>query len=225
MTDVRIYGSIRSVDPVELGASADRLIEAGVDGLHVDIADGVFVPELTFGPAVARALVERTQAPVEVHLMVIDPERYLRDLADAGIARVAFHMEATGYPWRVCSLARSLGLVAGLAANPATPIDALAAVAAAADFVTLLTTEPDLAGEHFLPGSLVRAAALSATLAPSSRLEVDGGVDVDAAAGLVAAGARDIVVGRAVTGSEDWEQAVRRLRAAALVPAGRVEKT
>lgn len=223
MTEVRIYGSIRSVDPAELGASADRLLEAGVDGLHVDIADGVFVPELTFGPTVARALVERTQAPVEVHLMVIDPERYLRDLADAGIARVAFHLEATGYPWRVCSLARSLGLVAGIAANPATPIETVAGVAAAADFVTLLTTEPDLAGEHLLPGSLERVAALSAAIAPGSRLEVDGGVDADAAAGLFAAGARDLVVGRAVTGSEDWEQVVRDVRAAAVAPAGRAE--
>lgn len=215
MPDVRIYGSIRSVDPVELGASAERLIEAGVDGIHVDVADGVFVPELTFGPAVARALVARTGAVVEVHLMVVEPERYLRELAEAGVARVSFHVEATRYPWRVCSLARSLGLVAGIAANPATPVAALADVAGAADFVNLLTTEPDFAGEQLLPGSEQRVASMTAELPPGRRLEVDGGVDVTTAAALVTAGAEDVVVGRAVTGSESWEQAVQSLRAAA----------
>jgi ribulose-phosphate 3-epimerase len=224
VAEIGIYGSIRSVDPADLGASAERLLEAGVDGIHVDVADGVFVPELTFGPAVARSLVARTRAAVEVHLMVVDPERYLRELADAGIARVAFHVEATGYPWRVCSLARSLGLVVGIAANPATPIGALAAVAEAADYVTLLTTEPDLAGERLLPGSEERVAAVRAALAPESRLEVDGGVDAAAVLRLAAAGAQDFVVGRAVTASEQWEQAVRGLRAAA-EPAVRVENT
>jgi ribulose-phosphate 3-epimerase len=212
---VRIYGSIRSVDPTELGPASERLLAAGVDGLHVDLSDGVFVPELGFGPAVARALVERTGAAVEVHLMVVDPERYVRELAEAGVARISFHLEAAPYPWRVCSLARSLGLEVGLAANPATTVEAITTAAPAADFVNLLTSELDYAGERLLPGMVERAFAVRAGLPAQVRLEADGGVDADAARALAGAGVEDIVAGRAITGAPDWSAAVEAFRDAA----------
>ena len=215
MPAVRIYGSIRSVDPTELGVASERLLEAGVDGLHIDLADGVFVPELTFGPAVARALVERTGASVEVHLMVVEPERYLRELAQAGVARVSFHLEAAPYPWRICSLARSLGLEVGLAANPATAVDAITTAGQAADFVNLLTTEPDYAGERLLPRMLERVRAVRAGLPDDVRIEADGGVDVDSARALASSGAHDLVVGRAITRAPEWRAALENVRVAA----------
>jgi ribulose-phosphate 3-epimerase len=215
----RVLASIRSVDPLALGAACERLLEAGADGLHVDICDGVFVPELTVGPDVARALATRFGPVLDVHLMVMRPEDYLRVLADAGATRVSFHLEAASYPWRLASLARTLGLEAGIALNPVTPIPALEPVARAVDFVNLLTTELDFAGERRLPGALERVAAAHALLPSEVRVEVDGGVDAAAAADLVRAGADELVVGRAITGSGDWHAAVAGLRRAIDIPA------
>lgn len=212
MPATRIFASIRSVDPTELGTASERLLTAGVDGLHVDLADGVFVPELTFGVAVARALLERTQALLDVHLMVVRPEEYLPILAQAGIRRVSFHLESAPYPWRVCSLARSLGIEVGLALNPATPLTVLETIGAAVDFVNLLTTEPDFAGEQLLPGSIERAAAARRLLPEHVLLEVDGGIDAETGRSLADGGVNDFVIGRAIAGANDWNRAVEQLR-------------
>jgi len=200
---MRLLASIRPLDPLELGAGCERLLETGVDGLHVDLADGVFAPELTVGPEVVRALAARTAALLDVHLMVAGPEPYVRAVAEAGATRVAFHLEAAPYPWRLASLARSLGLQVGVALNPATAVAALEPVAAAVDFVNLLTTELDLAGERLLPGATERVAAARRLLPPEVWIQVDGGVEADNAAGLVAAGADELVVGRALAGAAD----------------------
>jgi ribulose-phosphate 3-epimerase len=208
----RILASIRSLDPLQLGSGCERLLESGVDGLHVDIADGVFVPELTFGPAVVQALSPRATPLLDVHLMVSRPEQYLPVLAEAGAARLSFHLEAGCYPWRICSLARSLGIEVGVALNPATALAALEPVAAAIDFVNLLTTEPDFAGERLLPGSAERVATARGLLPASVRIEVDGGIDAKNAAELTGAGADELVVGRAITGTSDWRRAVDAIR-------------
>lgn len=212
MPDIRLFASVRSVDPAELGSSCERLLAAGVDGLHVDLADGRFVPELGYGPDVAAALAARTGALVDVHVAAVDPEAYLGALAAGGVRRVSVHLEATPYPWRTCGLARSLGLAVGLAANPATAVAAIATAAPAADFVNLLTTEPDLSGERLLPRMVERVAAVRAVLPPEVGIEVDGGIDVDSAGAFAAAGAEALVVGRAISAATDWNAAVARLR-------------
>jgi ribulose-phosphate 3-epimerase len=215
----RILASVRSVDPLALGACCDRLLDAGADGLHVDLCDGVFVPELTLGPEVVRALAARVGPVLDVHLMVARPEDYLRVLADAGATRVSFHLEASPYPWRLASLARTLGLEVGIALNPVTPVAALEPVARTADFVNLLTTEVDFAGERLLLGSVERVAAARALLPPEVGVEVDGGVDAASASALVRAGADELVVGRAISCGDDWRAAVAGLRRAIDVPA------
>jgi ribulose-phosphate 3-epimerase len=212
VTTTRIFASIRAVDPTELGSAAGRLLAAGVDGLHVDIADGVFVPELTFGVAVAQALIQRTGAFLDVHLMVVDPEEYVRLLAQAGITRVSFHLESAPYPWRVCSLARSLQMEVGIAVNPATPLTALEPLGVAVDFVNVLTTEPDFAGERLLPGSIERVRAARRLLPAAVRLEVDGGLDRETVGPFAACGANDFVIGRAIAAADDWPRAVEQVR-------------
>ena len=184
----RLFASITSLEPTSLGASALRLLDAGVDGLHVDIADGVFVPDLTYGPRVVSGLRALTDALIDVHMMVSDPERLIVTVVEAGASRVSFHLEATRYPWRVASLARASGVEVGTALNPATPLAPLDPLGAALDFVDVLTTDPDFAGERLLPRIERRIAEARSLLPEELRLEVDGGIDAGNAATLLRGG-------------------------------------
>lgn len=213
-----ILASLTAADPAALGEAAERLVAAGVNGLHLDIADGAFVPYLTFGPRLVAAL-RRTLPAVllDVHLMVEAPEAYADDLARGGADRVTFHVEATRYPWRVVTVFRRSGIpVVGVALNPATPVEAIDALRGTVPLVNALSTEPDLAGEAFLASSTDRLRTLRARQGPEARLVVDGGIDEHNVGLAVAAGATDIVVGRSITGADDWSAAVERLRAAAV---------
>jgi ribulose-phosphate 3-epimerase len=211
--DVRLWGSITSFDFMNVGDDVLRLEAAGVDGIHLDIADGHFVPFLTFGPKLARAITEALRVPVEVHLLVEDPETYLRQLAGCGIERVAFHVESTRHPWRVASLGRSLGFEMGAALNPVTPVSVAADLGTAIDYINLLSTDHDFDGDRLLDGTADRVRRTCATIAAGVRIQVDGGVAQPFVAGLVAAGADDLVVGRAICGAPDWTAAVAELRA------------
>ena len=209
---VRLFASLTSLAPLALGADARRLVAAGVDGLHVDIADGHFAPFLLFPPAVAWALQAEIGGHVEAHLMVTDPEAYLRPLAERGVRRIAFHAESTRYPWRVASLARSLGVEVGIALNPITSLEVLERLGDAVDYVNLLGADHDFAGDRLLPATPGRVRSARGSVAPGVRVQVDGGVDSGNAAGLVRAGAHDLVVGRAVCDAADWSAAVAEFR-------------
>ena len=212
----RILASLSAADPAALGEAAERLALAGADGIHLDIADGHFVPWLSVGPATARALRDRLPDTfLDVHLMVEDPEAYLGELALGEGTRVTFHVEATRYPRRVVTVGRRAGIPSiGPALNPATPLAALDSVVDCVDFASLLSTEPDVAGERFIGRTLDRLGSLRRHLPSGVGLVVDGGVDAELLAPLRAAGASDIVVGRAITGTDDWAVSVARLRAA-----------
>lgn len=210
---VGLFASLTSLGSLALGADARRLIAAGVDGLHVDIADGHFAPFLLFPPAVAWSLRDELGVVVEAHLMVSDPETYLRPLAERGVRRIAFHVESTRHPWRVASLGRNLGVEIGAAFNPMTSLEILEGLGDAVDYVNLLGADHDFAGDHLLPATPDRVRAAQGLVATGVRVQVDGAVDAENAANLVRAGADDLVVGRAVCDATDWSAAVTELRA------------
>lgn len=208
----RLYISLTAADPLALGATIDALAGSDVDGLHLDLADGIFVPELTFGLRVVRAVRGRYSGLIDVHLMLTRPEPLLDELGKIGVERVAAHLESLPYPWRFRTLAARAGVRAGLAVNPSTPLEAFVGPALWFDYVNLLTTEPDEAGEQLLPGMAERVAAARRALPNDVAILVDGGVDPQNLASLLEAGANEVVVGRAVTSDPDPAAAVARLR-------------
>lgn len=210
-----IWASITSADLGRLADVAVSLQEAGADGIHVDVADGVFVPDLTFGHRVIKALTDVVHIPVEAHLMVSTPEEQLRAAADAGASRVAFHLESTRYPARIASVARNLGVSAGMALNPVSELPALGYLAAGLDFINLLTTEPDLAGERMLAMMAARVQHAREVFGTQLEIQVDGDVTASSIGPLAEAGARHFVVGRALVDEPDPCAALTSLRRAA----------
>jgi ribulose-phosphate 3-epimerase len=210
---MKIWASITSIDLGEFVDVAMRLQESGLDGIHVDICDGVFVPDFTFGHRVVRALTSRTTLPVEAHLMVAQPESFLTALADAGAARIAFHIEATRYPWRVAGLAADLGMQVGLAINPATLVPQLSYLSGAISFVNVLTTEPDTRGELLLSRMEQRVRHV-VDAAGSAPVQVDGGMSLDVLGSFASAGASEFVIGRSLVGADDLSTRMREFRQA-----------
>jgi ribulose-phosphate 3-epimerase len=181
--------------------------------------DGHFVPNLTFGPPVVAALGRRSSIPLDVHLMVAEPERLLDQYLACGAARIAVHQEAVVHLDRLLAELRSGGVQAGVALNPATPVDSLVDVLHLCDFVIVMSVNPGFGGQVFLPHALDKIRRLSAlceTRGLDLSIEIDGGVDPGNAADCVRAGARTLVAGSSIYSADDPVAALRRLRAAAL---------
>ena len=209
------FASLTSLDPLTIGSDVERLLAAGVDGLHVDIADGCFVPFITFGTDIVRSLRRVTDRFLDVHLLAVDPERYFEPLASAGADRISFHVEAAAHPWRTASLLRGLGVAAGLALNPITPVAVLELLGPSVDVVNVQTATHDLSGDEAIAGIEGRIRAVRKTLPGAVRLQVDGGADARNIGRMVAAGADEVVIGRAITRAADWTSAMERIRVAA----------
>jgi ribulose-phosphate 3-epimerase len=180
--------------------------------------DGQFVPNITFGPIVVEAARRRTKMPLDVHLMIEEPDRYVEAFVEAGAASLTVHAEAVVHLHRTVHFIKSLGARAGVALNPATPVSALEQIAGDVDYVLVMTVNPGFGGQTFIPRSESKVRAVRELLrreGSTAPIEVDGGIDVRTAPGIVAAGADILVAGNAIFGSPDPEQAIRDLRAAA----------
>lgn len=218
MNPIHIAPSIIASDALTLGAAAKSVETAGADALHVDVMDGQFVPNITLGPWIVQALSRGTSLPLDVHLMVDAPERYLETFAKAGAAGMTVHAEATRHLHRTLQAIRALGKTVGVALNPATPVSAIEDVVDDLDVVLVMSVNPGFSWQTFIPRSEAKIAAVRALLSTRgsrARLQVDGGVDQANIGRLVAAGADTFVSGASVFGTPDPAAAVRALRAAA----------
>lgn len=212
---IKIAPSILSADFARLGDEVRAIEAAGADYVHVDVMDGHFVPNITIGPLVVDAVRSVTQLPLDVHLMIENPDQYIPDFAEAGADIIVVHAEASIHLHRTVQLIRSLGKRAGVSLNPATSLTALDLILPDLDLVLLMTVNPGFGGQSFIEACLPKITALRERIDRLERtieLEVDGGVKVDNIEEIAAAGADVFVAGSAVFGTEDYPATIAALK-------------
>lgn len=215
-SQIFIAPSILSADFSKLGQEVADVETGGADWLHVDVMDGHFVPNLTFGPLVLGAIAPLTKLPLDVHLMIERPEQYIPAFAEAGAHVITVHAEACVHLHRVLHLIKEHGVKAGVAINPATPVSAIREVLEDVDLVLVMTVNPGFGGQAFIPATLRKIRELNALKAEYGydyRIEVDGGVSASTAPLVVEAGADVLVAGNAVFGRSDRSMAMAEIRA------------
>ena len=215
MRVVQVAPSLLAADLTRLEEEVRSAEAAGVDMLHFDVMDGVWVPNLTFGPGLCAAVARITKLPLDVHLMVANPDALLEPFVAAGARRLAVHVEAVFHLHRTLSQIRELGASPGIALNPLTPLVSLEEVWPFVDFVLLMTVNPGFGGQTLIPETVEKLARLNElrqVKRPEVHLVVDGGVTVENATSLVACGADTLVVGTAFFGAEDRAATVAALK-------------
>jgi ribulose-phosphate 3-epimerase len=215
---VRIAPSILSADFAALGDAVAAAERGGADLIHVDVMDGHFVPNITIGVPVVKSLKRIATVPLDVHLMIEEPDRYIDAFVDAGAAMISVHVEVLPHLHRTVHAIKALGAKAGVVLNPGTPVAALTELAADVDFVLVMSVNPGFGGQTFIVRSESKVREVRALLDRAGNrapIEIDGGIDRHNVARVVAAGASIIVAGSAVFNSPDPERATRELKAAA----------
>jgi ribulose-phosphate 3-epimerase len=215
---LRLAPSILSADFASLGTAVRAIEDGGADLIHVDVMDGHFVPNITIGPPVVESLKRVARVPLDVHLMISEPDRYLEAFARAGASMLSVHVEVLPHLHRTIGHIKSLGVKAGVVLNPSTPVAAIEEVAADLDYLLIMSVNPGFGGQSFIPRSehKVRAArALLDRAGSDAPIEIDGGIDTTNIGRVVEAGVEIVVAGSAVFSHGDPTAAVRALRAAA----------
>ena len=215
MKSMMIAPSILSADFSHLGQEIEAVQQAGAEVIHVDVMDGHFVPNITIGPLVVRAVRQVTDLPVDVHLMITEPDRYLQDFAEAGADWITVHVEACTHLHRTIHHILDLGKKAGAVLNPATSLSTLDYILEDVDFIMLMSVNPGFGGQSFIPSTLEKIRKLRAMLDrvnPGAGIEIDGGISPKTIAGVAGAGANIFVAGSAVYGREDYAAAIAELK-------------
>jgi len=217
MTSVKIFPSVLSADFRRLGQQIEEIEGAGADGVHLDVMDGRFVPNITIGPFIVEAVRQATTLPLDVHLMIVEPERYLGDFARAGADMISVHQEACPHLHRTIQQIKQLGKKAGVVLNPSTPLVTLEEVLTEVDFILLMSVNPGFGGQSFIESSVEKVRRLRQRLAERgahAEVEIDGGIDPKTAPRVVTAGATMLVAGSAVFRAAGGAgEGVRQLRA------------
>ena len=214
-TKIQIAPSILSADFTQLGTEIRAVDSAGADIIHIDVMDGMFVPNITIGPLVVEAVRRVTEKEIDVHLMIVDPDRYLESFAAAGADWITVHVEACSHLHRTIARIKELGKKAGAVLNPATSLSTLDYVLEDLDLVMLMSVNPGFGGQSFIPSTLAKIWQLRQridSMGLSVGIEVDGGISERTIAEVAEAGANIFVAGSAVFGSDDYEQTINMLK-------------
>jgi len=214
-----IAPSILSANFANLSEEISKVEAAGCDWIHVDVMDGHFVPNITIGPAVIRSLSKIATVPLDVHLMITEPDRYLEDFAKAGSTYITVHVEACIHLQRTLSHIRKLGKKAGVSLNPATPPEVLQYVLDDLDLVLIMSVNPGFGGQKFIPAILPKIAKLRQIFEQAGKkdihISVDGGINPETAKQVISAGANVLVAGNSIYGSTNVKESINNLRKAA----------
>ncbi len=212
---VKIAPSILSADFARLGEDVTAAEKAGADLIHVDVMDGHFVPNITIGPLVVKAVKKIAKLPLDVHLMIENPDDYVKEFAESGSDMITVHAEATVHLHRTIQNIRECGAKAGVSVNPATPLSLIEVVLPYVDMVLIMSVNPGFGGQKFIPEALLKIKQLKKMIDERKlkvEIEVDGGVNTDNVADVVKAGADIVVMGSAFYNSKDYAETVKTVR-------------
>ena len=215
MLDIQFAPSILSADFAQLGNEINDVVAAGADVIHVDVMDGHFVPNITIGPLVVDAVRKVTDKPLDVHLMITDPDKYIESFAKAGADWITVHVETCNHLHRTIHMIKDLGKKAGVVLNPATPLSSLDYILEDLDLVMLMSVNPGFGGQSFIPSTLDKSRALKQMIDEKGLnvgIEIDGGVSPATIEEISKAGVNIFVAGSAVFGADDYGQAVKALK-------------